>query len=231
MAHSGQTSYACKCLNVRIHPSPPPGPSDLIANDDYLQVYVGEEGISVTLAYRVAQVISPDVENGEGPVLPNEDWAENEVLKSATGWVEVSKQCLSGEQVSETEASPLYSRTFCVVLPSGVSSAPSATPLYTVPSPSPPDSPVEAPRAILPPLPALFPPPPFTPAHPVFTHLSAAATAESDRIRAAAEEELKTIVAQKVAEIKASEDKLKEEVERLWLTFKGAYYDEKTKWQ
>ena len=48
-----------------------------------------------TVVYRVLQhTVSPDVENGDGPVLPNEDWAENEVLKSSTGWIEVSKQCL-----------------------------------------------------------------------------------------------------------------------------------------
>lgn len=42
----------------------------------------------------MAQTVSPDVEGGEGPVLPTDDWVENEVLKSATGWVEVSKSCL-----------------------------------------------------------------------------------------------------------------------------------------
>lgn len=47
-----------------------------------------------TLVYRVLQTISPDVESGEGPVLPNEDWAEKDVLKSATGWIEVFKDCL-----------------------------------------------------------------------------------------------------------------------------------------
>ncbi|KAF7798919.1 hypothetical protein EIP86_010147 [Pleurotus ostreatoroseus] len=266
MASSGLTSYACKCLNVRIQPAPPPAaPSDETADAEFLQVYVGEAGLSVgplttaaqahpqltlrskgprldrtletprqcirhvaltclvcqTAAYRVAQTVSPDVEGGEGPVLPTDDWVENEVLKSATGWVEVSKSCLSGHQVLETESSPLYSSTFRIVLPSGVSSAPSAAPLYVVPSPSPPSSLDETPRTILPPLPALFPPPPFTPAHPVFTHLSAAATSESERLRQVAEDELRAVVAQKVAEIQASEEKLKHEVELIWTAFKG----------
>ena len=47
-----------------------------------------------TLVYRVEQTVSRDMENTEGPVLPNEDWAENEVLKSSSGWIELSKQCL-----------------------------------------------------------------------------------------------------------------------------------------
>lgn len=47
-----------------------------------------------TLIYRITQSVSPDVENGEGPVLPTDDWAEQDVLKSATGWIEVSKSCI-----------------------------------------------------------------------------------------------------------------------------------------
>lgn len=47
-----------------------------------------------TLVYRVEQTVGRDMENTEGPVLPNEEWAENEVLKSSSGWIELSKQCL-----------------------------------------------------------------------------------------------------------------------------------------
>lgn len=47
-----------------------------------------------TLVYRVSQVISPDVESGEGLVLPTDDWVEKEVLRSADGWIEVSKDIL-----------------------------------------------------------------------------------------------------------------------------------------
>lgn len=40
------------------------------------------------------QIVSPEVDSAEGPVLPTDDWAEQEVLKSTSGWVEVHKDCL-----------------------------------------------------------------------------------------------------------------------------------------
>ncbi|PPR02642.1 hypothetical protein CVT24_002125 [Panaeolus cyanescens] len=41
-------AYACKCLNVRITPSTPPSdPPDYPRNDDYVPVFVGNDGISV----------------------------------------------------------------------------------------------------------------------------------------------------------------------------------------
>lgn len=45
------------------------------------------------MVYRVQRILDPEVDNGEGPVLPADDWAERDLLKSATGWVEVSKGC------------------------------------------------------------------------------------------------------------------------------------------
>ena len=47
-----------------------------------------------TLVYRVFQVVSPDVDLTEGPVAPSEDWAESELLKSLSGWIEVYKDCI-----------------------------------------------------------------------------------------------------------------------------------------
>lgn len=47
-----------------------------------------------TLVYRVKQVLYATADGGEGPVLPGDDWAEQDVLRSASGWVEVSKHCL-----------------------------------------------------------------------------------------------------------------------------------------
>lgn len=46
------------------------------------------------LTYRVAQRISPDLSNEEGPVLPTDDWVEKELCKSATGWIEINQGCL-----------------------------------------------------------------------------------------------------------------------------------------
>lgn len=47
MATNGlQSSYACRCLNVRIHPLPAQG-SPPVATNDFHPVYVGDEGIAV----------------------------------------------------------------------------------------------------------------------------------------------------------------------------------------
>jgi hypothetical protein len=44
--------------------------------------------------YRVAQIIPPDMDAPEGPVLPTDEWVEDTVLTSASGWIEVAKACL-----------------------------------------------------------------------------------------------------------------------------------------
>ena len=50
--------------------------------------------ICESLVYRISQVILPDVESGEGLVLPTDEWVEKEVLKSADGWIEVAQDAL-----------------------------------------------------------------------------------------------------------------------------------------
>ena len=44
--------------------------------------------------YRVKQVLDVEADGGEGLVIPSDDWAEQDVLMSASGWVEVSQSCL-----------------------------------------------------------------------------------------------------------------------------------------
>ena len=44
--------------------------------------------------YRVLQIIPPDLDAAEGPVLPTEEWVEQEILQSESGWIELTKQCL-----------------------------------------------------------------------------------------------------------------------------------------
>lgn len=44
--------------------------------------------------YRVLQLIPPDLDATEGPVLPTEEWVEHQVLQSGSGWIELAKQCL-----------------------------------------------------------------------------------------------------------------------------------------
>lgn len=67
---------------------------------------------------------------------------------------------------------------------------------------------------------ALFPPPPFSPTHPVFTYLSSFALSRSEQLRSVAEDQIATLVSQKIAEIEASEAELRCQVEILWTKFK-----------
>ena len=56
------------------------------------------------LVYRVYQTVPIDLEGKEGPLLPTEDWVENEIMKSPNGWVEVSYQCLVSFSFSPSTA-------------------------------------------------------------------------------------------------------------------------------
>ncbi|KZT72533.1 hypothetical protein DAEQUDRAFT_722686 [Daedalea quercina L-15889] len=135
---------------------------------------------------------------------------------SASGWVEVSKTCLTRDAIAQTEASGSFSNVFGVVIPSG-------DPTWTFPTPSsasPPSSTSEVPRGYLPPMPPLFAPPPFTPSHPVFQQFKSLAISESERARKAAEEYLIKVAQEKAAELRALEVELKREVEVVWGRFK-----------
>lgn len=46
------------------------------------------------LVYRVHQVVSLDADGRDGPLMPTEDWVEQDILKSPTGWIEVHKECI-----------------------------------------------------------------------------------------------------------------------------------------
>lgn len=39
--------------------------------------------------YRVAVLVPPDSEAKEGPIMPTEDWVEQDVLLSKNGWIEI----------------------------------------------------------------------------------------------------------------------------------------------
>ena len=48
MADSGPpSSYACKCLNIRIYPAPAPRPPQEPLERSFTPVYVGEQGINI----------------------------------------------------------------------------------------------------------------------------------------------------------------------------------------
>jgi hypothetical protein len=125
----------------------------------------------------------------------------------------------TGEAITTTEKSPSYSAIFSVVLPSPSSpvTADQSAPSYTPTSPSPQ---THIPGNYFPNLRPIFPPPPFTPSHPVFVHLSAIAASSSEALRTDAEAHLAESVKKKVAEIEKIETELKSHVEALWRGFR-----------
>ncbi|TFY72895.1 hypothetical protein EVG20_g85 [Dentipellis fragilis] len=172
-----------------------------------------------SLVYRIEHIEPANMEGGEGPVLPTDEWAEHEVLRTSSGWIELSKGCLDQESIAKAAASKSYSPLFRVILPSPTITEmlPSNTPSTSTPKPA---NPSEALHTCLPPLSPLFPPPPFTPSHPTFSHLSSLATDQSQKIRQAAEDYLAEITRVKVAEIERQEDDLRRQVQLLWAHFR-----------
>ena len=65
----------------------------------------------------------------------------------------------------------------------------------------------------------LFPPAPFVPSHPIFTHLSSIAVKASEHLRSLAEEQIAAIVRDKLAELEQMNDGLRHNVEELWRKF------------
>lgn len=47
-----------------------------------------------TLTYQICNILSIEMESAEGPLLPSDDWAETEIMKSANGWIDIHKDCL-----------------------------------------------------------------------------------------------------------------------------------------
>ncbi|KAF8634801.1 hypothetical protein AX15_000713, partial [Amanita polypyramis BW_CC] len=177
--------------------------------------------ICEVLVYRVYQVVPVVIEGKEGPLLPTEEWVENEIMKSSSGWIEVSSQCLTDSAVQALESGSDYSPLFSVVLPKLPPPSPTFQVMHdpavvsAVRSPSP-----QLPVSYLEKMKPLFPPSPFTPSHLVFQHLASAATARSELLRAQAEEYIARTIREKIAEVERTEEDLKEQVDALWLKFK-----------
>ncbi|KAI0278879.1 hypothetical protein BGY98DRAFT_1096506 [Russula aff. rugulosa BPL654] len=163
------------------------------------------------------------MDSTEGPVLPTEEWAEDQVLQSGSGWIEMDKQCLTDESVALLQFSQAYSPVFRVVLPtSHVPSTPPPPSLSTSRPSSPEPRQPDPPLKVLPTLSPLFPPPPFIPSHPTFDHLSAVAQQRSDQLRKNAEERLSRVVEACVSEIEKEEEELRRQVQLLWSAFREA---------
>ncbi|KAH9006788.1 hypothetical protein EDB86DRAFT_2868270 [Lactarius hatsudake] len=174
-----------------------------------------------TSVYRVLQLVPPDLDAGEGPVLPTEEWVEQEVLRSESGWIELAKQCLTDESMAQLRASDAYSPVFRVALPARLVHVP-ASPLSASHPSSPKPPQPESPHNVLPPLSPLFPPPPFVPSHPAFDHLSTIALQRSDQLRKFAEEQVSQIVRARVSAIEKEEAELRRQVQLLWAAFREA---------
>lgn len=50
--------------------------------------------ICQTLIYRVLHAITPDLDSDEGPIQPTEDWVEDDLLQTSSGWIEVFEDCI-----------------------------------------------------------------------------------------------------------------------------------------
>lgn len=73
-------------LTLRIRSPVTPDPSSSGAHTQLTSVACL---VCNTVAYRVKADLTHDTDAKEGPVLPTEDWAEHDMLKSRSGWVEV----------------------------------------------------------------------------------------------------------------------------------------------
>ncbi|KAI0034080.1 hypothetical protein K488DRAFT_84301 [Vararia minispora EC-137] len=217
---------------------------------DELQRYVSLLCLACgTTVYRVSQIIPPDMDAPEGPVLPTDDWVEDTsfVLFPVEGilpytWryamlhefaLRISGLPIDGPRIKEAERSSAYS-SFRIIITSVPSrTEPPLTPVspFATESPalpplshSPPEEPSRPYRA-LPFLQPIFPPAPFTSSHPVFVHLSSVASQRSHAIRHAADDFLSRLIAEKVAEVMREETELRGQVEALWSTFRAALAD------
>ncbi|KAF8914307.1 hypothetical protein CPB84DRAFT_1669933 [Gymnopilus junonius] len=168
--------------------------------------------------YRVHHLISLDVVGNEPVLLPSEEWVEHEIMKSATGWIDVHKDCLVGEDISKAEASPSYVPYFSLILPPTSSSPPSSPKMD--PQDSEPSTSEAPPPAYLSHMRPLFLPPPFTSSHPIFIHLAALATKESEVLRSAAEQRISDFVKAETAGVEVKEKELRRQTETLWKNFR-----------
>jgi hypothetical protein len=53
------------------------------------------------------------MDSAEGPVLPTEEWAEEQVLQSGSGWIEMAKQCPVSPFARHKIHLAFFSAVFC----------------------------------------------------------------------------------------------------------------------
>ncbi|KAG8714600.1 hypothetical protein FRC11_007852 [Ceratobasidium sp. 423] len=180
-----------------------------------------------TIVYRVSSEVTPDFELRDGPVVtPGEEIAEGEVLRGRDGFIEVNlgtEGCIDAEAMSASRNDSIkYSETFGLLLPA--SPRPSTLP-STPQRPSSPQPPA-TPRSLLPTLPPLFHPPPYSPSHPVFVRLSKTASITSAQYRAQAERAVEAFIESQVAEVLEKERHLRGQVEVIWTRWRENWKQE-----
>ncbi|KAK7049749.1 hypothetical protein VNI00_005780 [Paramarasmius palmivorus] len=162
-----------------------------------------------TLVYRVHQIVSVDDKHNlkEGPLI-TKGWTETEVLRSASGWIEVFNQTLSGEAISRLEQSSSFSPIFGIVLASA--SSPQSP---TTNEPISERAPEEIPKYQLPPIAPIFPEPKSHTS--LFAVLASLAGQRSASLRSEVEEYIDGVVKAKIEEIRSFENQLKRDVQFL----------------
>ncbi|KAL5637075.1 hypothetical protein ACGC1H_000896 [Rhizoctonia solani] len=247
--------YACRCLNIIIS-STAARASEGTAPIHFERLHVGDAGVKVsysqltlrrrtaaegdkiqwntvscllcrTVVYRVASEVTTNFELRDGLVVtPGEEFAEGEILRGRDGFIEVnlgSAGCINAEAISTAHNdSTKYSETFGLLLPA--SPKPSTLP-STPQRPSSPQPP-ETPRSLLPALPPLFHPPPYSPSHPVFVRLSKTASITSAQYRAQAERAVEAFIEAQVAEVLEKERHLRGQVEVIWSRWRDNWKQE-----
>ncbi|CUA70332.1 hypothetical protein RSOLAG22IIIB_00689 [Rhizoctonia solani] len=180
-----------------------------------------------TIVYRVASEVTTNFELRDGLVVnPGEEFAEGEILRGRDGFIEVnlgSEGCIDAEAISVAHNdSAKYSEIFGLLLPA--SPKPSTLP-STPQRPSSPQPPA-TPRSVLPTLPPLFHPPPYSPSHPVFVRLSKTASIASAQYRAQAERAVEAFIEAQVTEVLEKERRLRGQVEVIWSRWRDNWKQE-----
>ena len=122
-----------------------------------------------------------------------------------------------------------FSHTFSIALPSSDTPKPPSTERTAAAQPLQPPSyhdstnhfPLHTP--LLPSLPPLFHPPPFTPSHPAFLSLATFATEKSSNLRQQAEEETRAFAKAKLDALEQEETQLRKELEGIWRAYREGW--------
>ncbi|KZT38356.1 hypothetical protein SISSUDRAFT_762924 [Sistotremastrum suecicum HHB10207 ss-3] len=174
-----------------------------------------------SLVYRVPMEMPENAVLKEGPIITSiEDWVESEILLGKTGFVEVSLlQTLEADGFRAVASSSDYSPVFKLVIPNvdpGATSLPSySSAAWT--------------SSLLPHLPDLAAPPPYSPSHPTFQQFVNSASRDSARIREEATNQIRAFALERVKDIEAEENILRRQINILWTVFRDAYRAQRDK--